>query len=92
MKPWTIVHGFWPENEKFEFGKKRIPSERASQEHQNGANFNFIAPSSEELWVQIPASHLNVQCMVKVVTAYPPPPSEIPGTGRPRGLGLSGVP
>ena len=33
---------------KFDFGKKRIPSERASQEEQNGANFSFIAPSSEE--------------------------------------------
>ena len=29
-----------------------ISSERASQEEQNGANFSFIAPSSEELWVQ----------------------------------------
>ena len=29
--------------------EKRIPSERASQEEQNGANFSFIAPSSEEL-------------------------------------------
>ena len=27
-----------------------IPSERASQEEQNGANFSFVAPSSEELW------------------------------------------
>ena len=31
--------------------KKKIPSERASQEEQNGANFSFIVPSSEELWV-----------------------------------------
>ena len=29
-----------------------ISSERASQEEQNGANFSFIAPSSEELWVR----------------------------------------
>ena len=29
-----------------------IPSERASQEEQNGANFSFIAPSSEELLVR----------------------------------------
>ena len=28
-----------------------ISFERASQEEQNGANFSFIAPSSEELWV-----------------------------------------
>ena len=41
----TIVHGFRPESENFEFGKKRIPSERASQEDKNGANFSFIAPS-----------------------------------------------
>ena len=26
-----------------------IPSERASQEEQNGTNFSFVAPSSEEL-------------------------------------------
>ena len=26
-----------------------IPSERASQEEQNDANFSFVAPSSEEL-------------------------------------------
>ena len=29
--------------------ERRIPSERASQEEQNGANFTFIAPCSEEL-------------------------------------------
>ena len=29
--------------------KKRILSERVSQEKQNGANFSFVAPSSEEL-------------------------------------------
>ena len=27
--------------------EKRIPSERASQEEQNSANFSFIAPSTE---------------------------------------------
>ena len=46
--PYYIVHGFRPENENFDFGKKRISSERASQEEQNGTNFSFIAPSSEE--------------------------------------------
>ena len=51
MKPWTIVHGFRPENEKFDFGKKTISSERASQEEQNGANFSSVAPSSEELYM-----------------------------------------
>ena len=28
---------------------KRIPSETAAQEEQNGMNFSFVAPSSEEL-------------------------------------------
>ena len=28
-----------------------IPSERVCQEEQNGANFNSVAPSVEELWV-----------------------------------------
>ena len=55
IKPWTrpIVHGFRPENEKFDFGIKMHSSERISQEEQNGANFSFIAPSSEESWVPI---------------------------------------
>ena len=35
------------------FQKKKLPSERASQEVHNGANFSFIAPSREELWVHI---------------------------------------
>ena len=65
IKPWTIVHGFRPENENFDFGKQMISSQRASQEEQNGANFSFIAPSSEELWLP-----MLVKCMrmVKVVT------------------------
>ena len=29
-----------------------MPTERASQEEQNGANLSFVAPSSEELWVR----------------------------------------
>ena len=29
---------------------KKVPSERASQEEQNDANFSFVAPSSEEFW------------------------------------------
>ena len=44
-----VVHGFRPKTEKFDFGKKRISSERASHEEQNGSNFSFIALSSEEL-------------------------------------------
>ena len=34
---------------KFDFGKKRIPSERASQEEHIGTNLSSVAPSSEEL-------------------------------------------
>ena len=41
--PWF---DFWESKKSFD---KRIPSERASQEEQNGANFSFLAPSSEEL-------------------------------------------
>ena len=37
----------------------------ASHEEQNGANFSFIAPSSEELW---PANLVKCMCLVKVVT------------------------
>ena len=36
---------FWESEKSLE---KRIPSERAPQEENNGANFSFIAPSSEE--------------------------------------------
>ena len=50
--PYSYVHGFWPKSENFDFGKKRLPTERASQEEQNGANFSFRAPSSEELGVR----------------------------------------
>ena len=32
--------------------KYKFPLEKASQEEQNGTNFCFIAPSSEELWVR----------------------------------------
>ena len=39
----------WPKSKIFGFNKMEIPMERASQEEQNGANFSFIAPSSEEL-------------------------------------------
>ena len=41
--PWF---DFYESEKSFE---KRIPSERASQGEQNGANFSFVAPSSEEL-------------------------------------------
>ena len=41
--PWF---DFWESEKRLE---KRIPSERASQGEQNGANFSLVAPSSEEL-------------------------------------------
>ena len=41
--PWF---NFWKSKKSSE---KRIPSERASQEEQNGTNFSSVAPSSEEL-------------------------------------------
>ena len=54
---------FWPKTMDyspwFEFweskksSEKRIPLERASQGEYNGANFSFVAPSSEELRVTI---------------------------------------
>ena len=38
----TIVHGFRPETENFDFGKS------TSQGEHIGTNFSFIAPFSEE--------------------------------------------
>ena len=45
---------------KFRRGDRfiKIPSVRASQKEQNGANFSFIAPSSEKLWVPIHGLHV----------------------------------
>ena len=34
------------------YKQSRIPSEGACQEEQNGTNFSYIAPSSEELWAR----------------------------------------
>ena len=45
----TSVHGFRSKTENFKLWQKKISSERASQEEQNGPNFSLIAPSSEEL-------------------------------------------
>ena len=42
----AIVHGFWPENEKFDFDKYYHAI--TSYAEQNGTNFSFIAPSTEE--------------------------------------------
>ena len=48
QEPWTIVHGLiFGSPEKG--SEKRMSSERASQGEQNGTNFSFVAPSSEEL-------------------------------------------
>ena len=33
--------------------EKKIPSERASQEEQNGAKFSFVAPSSDKLHMMV---------------------------------------
>ena len=43
--PW-LIFGHVESKNSFE---KRIPSERASEGEQNGANCRFAAPSSEEL-------------------------------------------
>ena len=58
-KPLTIVHGDDVGNSDMKNKPmyKMIVSERASQEEQNGANFSFIAPSSEELGVRNEAIH-----------------------------------
>ena len=50
----TIVHAFQPETETFDFNKK---VERAPQEEQNGTNFSFTAPSSEEQYHKVIFSH-----------------------------------
>ena len=49
IKPWTIVHGFRPGNENFDFGKKsnhRKGYLKRSRMVQISAS--YIAPSSEE--------------------------------------------
>ena len=50
FRPKTIDYSpwfdFWESVKSLE---KRIPIERASQGEQNGANFSFTAPSSEEI-------------------------------------------
>ena len=43
-----------------------MPSERAPQEEQNSADFSIIAPSSEELRVDL---YTESMCVVKVVRA-----------------------
>ena len=48
-RPKTMDYSPWFEFLESEKGlEKRLPSERASQEEQNGTNFSFVAPSSEE--------------------------------------------
>ena len=45
--PWFLAR-----NRKIGLQQNRISTERASQKEQNGTNFSFIAPSSEELWMR----------------------------------------
>ena len=52
FRPKTMDYSPWFEcSESEKCLEKRIPSERASQEEQNGAVFSFVASSSEELCV-----------------------------------------
>ena len=51
-----------------------LSSERASQEKQNGANFSFVVPSSEELHVcalkefVVHVFGLKLNCMLAIAT------------------------
>ena len=47
IKTMDYSHGFDQIQIFFYFSQKGLPSERASQEEQNGTTFSFIAPSSE---------------------------------------------
>ena len=50
FRPKTMDYSPWFDfSESKKSFEKRIPWERASQEEQNGANFSFVAHSSEEL-------------------------------------------
>ena len=53
---------------------ERIPSERASQEEQNGANFSSVATSSEELRV---CKEFNQTALLYVVHGFRPKTAEI---------------
>ena len=78
FRPKTMDYSPWfhlSESEKS--FKERTPSERASQEEQNGANFSFIAPSSEELLAFEPFSihcgdHLYHACTLEVFVSVTP--------------------
>ena len=58
IRAWTIVHSFGQKLKPL-FRQTRIPSERACQEEQNGANFSSVAPSSEELWAKVANTQTN---------------------------------
>ena len=48
FRPKTMDYSPWFDLQESEKSlEKRVPSKRASQEEQNGANFSFVAPSSE---------------------------------------------
>ena len=49
FRPKTMDYSPWFDCLESKKGsEKKIPSERAFEEEQNGENFSFIAPSSEE--------------------------------------------
>ena len=49
FRPKTMDYSPWFDFSESEKSlEKRIPLERASEGEQNGANFSFVAPSSEE--------------------------------------------
>ena len=51
--PWRRIGnepaGEKPNHQRFTLDFSKMKSERTSQEEQNGANFSFVAPFSEEL-------------------------------------------
>ena len=50
FRPKTMDYSPWFHfSESKKSFEKGMPSERAPQEEQNGANFSFMGPSSEEL-------------------------------------------
>ena len=51
---------FGPKLKIFDFGKKMISFERATEKERNGANFSSIASASEDLNVPILVSHSNI--------------------------------
>ena len=67
---------FLPKTDKFDFVKKRIPTERAAQDEQNYTNFSFVAPSSEELYIGYKRDLVYI-VMYKLSSCHVPPPLQI---------------